>query len=455
VGDILAVDVGTTVFKMGVYDTKLSLKAEASRNYVINIHDKVQVDIEPHKWWNAFCETSIELNKYLPSVDVIAFSVTTPGLVAMDDNGFPLCPAILFLDGRSHQQAREIRQLVGEDTFLRETCNLPASGGSSLCSILWIKSNLPNVWLSTKKFGHCNTFMVKQLTGRWAIDPSTTSITGMYNTTLNNLTWNTKILKVAGIPIRKLPPLYPSHYNVGYILPEVASRLGYYPKVKILVGGNDAVLAALSGGLINPGDVNFVHGTCDITSVCVDHPISSPKFNIRCHIVPNRWLTFHVLNTGGKALEWFHSVFCRDMSKEYFFENYLPSILVNFLNDEHNDLIEKELPIYIPYLQGSRYDTETLTASYSQLTLATTRDMMLLALLKGNLTHPVQYLNEVSQFIKLNNRAQTTGGVARIKGFLDAKKRWTGNFDYEFQDQSSLRGAAILGQWHLRGTSTP
>jgi hypothetical protein len=113
------------------------------------------------------------------------------------------------------------------------------------------------------------------------------------------------------------------------------------------------------------------------------------------------------------------------------------------------------LPIYIPYLQGSRYDTEMLTACYSQLTLATTRDMMLLALLKGNLSHPVEYLNEVSQFIKLNNRAQTTGGVARIKGFLDAKKRWTGNFDYEFQDQSSLRGAAILGQWHLRGTSNP
>jgi hypothetical protein len=29
---------------------------------------------------------------------------------------------------------------------------------------------------------------------------------------------------------------------------------------------------------------------------------------------------------------------------------------------------------------------------------------------------------------------------------LDARRRWTGDFEYVFQDQSSLLGAAILGQ---------
>ena len=29
---------------------------------------------------------------------------------------------------------------------------------------------------------------------------------------------------------------------------------------------------------------------------------------------------------------------------------------------------------------------------------------------------------------------------------LEARHRWTGDFEYEFQDQSSLLGAAILGQ---------
>jgi hypothetical protein len=29
---------------------------------------------------------------------------------------------------------------------------------------------------------------------------------------------------------------------------------------------------------------------------------------------------------------------------------------------------------------------------------------------------------------------------------LEARRRWTGEFEYLFQDQSSLLGAAILGQ---------
>ena len=77
---------------------------------------------------------------------------------------------------------------MGEDYFLKETCNLPVSGGSSLCSILWIRENQPEVWEQAVKFGHTNTYMVKRMTGNWAIDPSTVSITGLYNAAANDLT---------------------------------------------------------------------------------------------------------------------------------------------------------------------------------------------------------------------------------------------------------------------------
>ena len=46
--------------------------------------------------------------------------------------------------------------------------------------------------------------------------------------------------------------------------------------------------------------------------------------------------------------------------------------------------------------------------------------------------------------VKLGRKVMTTGGGARIPGYIEAKKRWTGDFDYEYQDQSSLLGAAML-----------
>lgn len=446
--DILAIDVGTTAFKMGVFSPGLEKKCETSQVYQVNLYDQGKADVEPEKWWKALQDSCAALKEFLSSIGVISLSVTTPGLVPMAEDGKALGPAILFFDGRSHKQAREIRQRVGEEKFLRETCNLPVSGGSSLCSILWIRENQPDIWEATAKFGHCNTYMVKRFTDGWAIDPSTTSITGLYNTARHDLTWNRDILALSEIPENRLPSLMQSYDRAGKIRPEVARELGLPEHCDVLCGGNDAVLAALSGGLTDPGEINNISGTCEITSVCVDRPVSSRHFNVRCHVIPDRWVTFFVLNTGGKALEWFHSVFCQDMSQDEFFKEYVPSVLADFFGSENPDRLEAELPEYVPFLQGSRYSLEQLTAGFSGLTLETTREKMLLGLIRGNAVYHGQHLKEVAGLVKLGKKVVTTGGGVKVRGLLEVKKRWTGDFEYEFQDQSSLLGAAMLGHFY-------
>ena len=453
--DVLSLDVGTTAFKMGVFSPCLEKKYEASRSYDVHVYDGGSADVEPEKWWQALRECCAEIGDGLSSVGVITLSVTTPGLTPMAADGAALGPAILFFDGRSHQQARWVRSIVGEDKFLRETCNLPVSGGSSLCSILWIKEHQPDVWAAADKFGHCNTYMVKRLTGSWAIDPSTVSITGLYNSAANDLTWNRDVLDLVGIPESKLPPLMHSYSAVGEVLPEVASELGLPDGCTVLCGGNDATLAAFSGGLTEPGAINNICGTCEITSVVTDTPVSSRNFNVRCHVVPGRWLTFFVLNTGGKALEWFHSVFCRDMTENRFYEEYIPEVLSDFFQDPDRDRREAALPGYVPFLSGSRYALEQLKAGFSDVTLETTREDMLLGLIRGNAAYHGRHLQEVGSLVRLGKRVVTTGGGAKIPGYIEAKRRWTGGFAYEFQDQSSMLGAAMLGRIYQEGGWKP
>jgi len=437
---------------MGVFSPDLEKRCEFSRNYEVNLYDRGKADIEPEKWWLALKECCSEAKGFLSSVGVVSFSVTTPGMVPMDEDGKALGSAILMLDGRSHKQAREIREKVGEEKFLGETCNLPASGGSSLCSMLWIRENQPEVWKAAARFGHCNTYMVKRFTGAWAIDPSTLSLTGLYNTARHDLTLNQEVLSIAGIPESKLPPLMQSYHKVGEILPAVAGELGLPKNCDVLCGGNDAVLAFLSGGLTNPGDINNICGTCEITSVVVDRPVGSPNFNVRTHVIPNRWVTFFVLNAGGIALDWFHSVFCREMTQDQFYDAYVPSVLEDFFVSDDPDHLESEFPEYVPFLQGSRYSLEQLTASLSGLSLETTREKILLGLIKGIAVYHGGNLKEVSGLVKLGRKVMTTGGGAKIRGYLQAKKRWTGDFEYEYQDQSSLLGAAMLGQFHQTGS---
>jgi len=445
--DILAIDVGTTAFKVGVFSPNLEKRCEVQREYKFNVYDSVKVEIEPETWWRTLQDCCAEVRGFLSSVGVISFSVTT-GVVPMAEDGTALCPFILFLDGRSHKQAKEIRQRVGEEKFLREACNLPVSGGSSLCSILWIRENRPEIWERTAKFGHCNTYMVKRFTGDWAIDPSTTSITGLYNTTRHDLTWNKDVLHLSEIPEEKLPPLIQSYQRAGKILPRVARELGLSEDCDVLCGGNDAMIAALSGGLTEPGDINNVCGTADAVSVCSGKPVSSRNFNIRCHVIPDRWVLFFILNTGGKALEWFHSVFCREMDQDQFFKGYVPSVLDKFFHCEDPGRTEANLPQYVPFLQGSRYSLEQLKASFSGLTLETTREHLFLSLIKGNAAYQGGFLKEAGGVVQLGRKVTVSGGGARIKGILETKRRWMGDFEYQYQERSSVFGAAMLGQFY-------
>lgn len=83
------------------------------------------------------------------------------------------------------------------------------------------------------------------------------------------------------------------------------------------------------------------------------------------------------------------------------------------------------------------------------MTLETTRDDLLLSVIRGNLAYLGDHLREVAQLVTLGRKAGISGGGARIRGMIEARRRWTGDFDYVFQPQSSLLGAAMLGQMYL------
>lgn len=439
--NILAVDVGTTNLKMGIFNSSLKMEHFYEHTYNQNIVCDEKAEIDPEIWWTSIIDGCRSLGKHLRKVGVLALSVTTPGLVAMNEYGDALTKAILFLDQRSHKQAEHIISAIGKDLLLERACNLPVSGGSSLSSIVWIKENLPEIYSKTHKFGHTNTYLINKLTKKWAIDPSTTSVTGLYNTRMNNLTWNTDFLHKLAISEDKLPELYQSYEEVGNIEGRTAGLLGLPESCKVLCGGNDAVLSAFSAGINSPGDILHISGTCDILMVCLDYQSGSPSYNIRSHILPGLLLTLFVLNTGGKSLEWFHSVFCKEMSHDEFYSDYVPGVIGKRLN--------KEPPDYVPFLNGSRYSTRLLKADFLGIDTNSTRDDFLMAILKGNNLYMASHLKELSEIVKLSSTIKLTGGVMNIRNMLNVKRKWLGDYNYEYIDQSSLMGAAKLGKLYF------
>jgi xylulokinase len=445
---ILGVDIGTTSMKMGVFrlaDDALQPVRQFSQAYEVNIYnDGLFGDIEPDKWREAFAAGCRAMADAVAQVDIIALSGTTPGLTAMDKNGDALCPAILMLDQRSHAQARRIIDAVGLDRLLATTANMPVAGGCSLASILWLKDNAPDLFAQTHKFGHSNTWFAHWLTGAYAMDPSSASLTALYHTVRNDCTWDEEIARTFDLSTDRLPQLVPAYQSVGTVRGPLARELGFVKEPQVLIGGNDAVLAAYSVGAANPGDVINVNGTCEISLVCLPECLPSRNYNIRAHVLPGRWLTLHVMNAGGKALEWFHSVFCREMSAAEFFQGFLPRAVDAWLErDSH--------VTYTPYLMGSRYSLEPLQAQLLGLTPQTTREELLAAVVRGLCEYQGTHLREIEQHLPLRNSIHLTGGAVS-PALIRAKRKWMRDGNYVHEEDSSVKGAALLASHWLQGT---
>jgi len=443
---ILGVDIGTTSIKMGVFkviDNTLSLVRQFTQEYEVNIYNNgLFGDIEQDKWKRAFTAGCKEMEDLITDVDIISLSGTTPGLTAMDKDGEALYPAILMLDQRSRKQAKFIIETVGMEHLLKTTANMPVAGGCSLASILWLKDNCPEIFNKTYKFGHSNTYIAHWLTGSFAIDPSSASLTALYNTVRNDFTWNEDIAATFGISPHRLPQIVPAYASVGRIRRSVAQNLGFGKEPAVLIGGNDAVLAAYSVGINEPGDIINVNGTCEITLVCLDRCLASANYNIRAHVLPNRWLTLHVMNAGGKALDWYKSLFCSELSTEEFYSEFIPKAVDTWLNRDSQ-------VTYVPYLMGSRYSQEPLKAQLLGLTQQTSREEILAAIVRGLCEYQKNHLEEVGKSMSLQSTIYVTGGAVNT-ALIRAKSKWMRDCEYVHNEQSSVKGAAMLGQKYIK-----
>ncbi len=442
---VLAVDAGTTAMKIAVVENATNVLATSEQSYPMNMRGE-QRDIDTGHWWNAFLSCCQQLQPHISKVQAISFSVSTPGATALDENGNALTPAVLFLDGRSKQEAQYIRDTIGENELLKHTSNLPASGGATASTILWWKNHTPEIFEQAAFFGHTNTFFGKRLTGNWGMDPSTASLTAMYNTSSNDGTWNEEIAGKLGIPIEKLPPIVNSWQPVGELLPSIAKQTGLPAGIPVLMGGNDAMCAALDGGVTHEGAILDICGTCEIICIGLAKSIPGPRYNVRCHVIPNLWSTLYVLNTGGKALEWFHENFCREMDAEKFYNEYIPSVISDYFNC--GELWE--LPGYEVYLAGDRYSTEDKRAAFTHLTLDTNREKLLMAMIRENTRYMALHIEEMKQYVTLTDKIHLTGGGIS-DAFVRCKKRWMGDYEYALRGNSSLLGAAHLAHYHISG----
>ena len=257
---IAAFDAGTTAVKGTLVNEAGEAVLSRSVEFSTLFHEGFQ-EQAPQDWWAAFCEISRQFTGEIPAKNIsgIIMSGQMQDLIPLDEALDPLCPAILYSDGRAETQAAALEEAVGGEYFLRTTGNR-CDGSLPLPKLMWLKENRPELYARTAHILiSSKDYLTARLTGVCAGDVTACATAGAMD--IRRKRWDEKLLSAAGVDAKLFPALYQPHRQVGTVLPDAAAACGYRAGTAVFAGIGDAGATTLASGIHQPGQYNINLGT--------------------------------------------------------------------------------------------------------------------------------------------------------------------------------------------------
>jgi xylulokinase len=334
---------------------------------------------DPEAWWEASCAAIRDVLARHPSakIDAVGISGQMHSSVFLDRRGAVIRPALLWSDGRTTAECRDIVRRAGGEDRLREWVSNPALEGFTLPKILWLRNHEPGAFARLAKVLLAKDFVRLRLTGAMGTEPSDASGTLMFDPA--KLRWSQEMLDAVGLPLALLPDIGGSAEVLGRVTPAAAKLAGLTPGIPVVGGGADNACGAAGVGAITPGEAVSSWGTSGTVLAPTDEPRVDPKLRAHtfCHVAPGVWYVIGVVLSAGGAFAWYRDQCARELAEEE-----RDAVLV----DEAAAIPPgAEGVTFLPYLQGERtpHRDASLRAAFLGLSLAHSRSHMTRAVLEG------------------------------------------------------------------------
>ncbi len=273
---ILAFDLGTSGLKAAVLSSSAALLDSETVPLDISLLPGGGAEQHPLDWWKAMCAAAHALwgRGKVKAADVVGIALSSQwgGTVAVDEEGTPLRPALIWMDSRGRD---EVRKLAGgfpsvdgygamkAVSWLRKTGGVPSlSGKDPVGHIAWLKANEratydeaslllePKDWVNLKLTGRAASSF-DSIVAHWCTD----------NRRINDVRYDDGLLKLTGIERSKLPELVPSASVLGPVTKTSAEQLGISTSVQVVAGAADMHMAAIGAGTVDDYQAHLCLGT--------------------------------------------------------------------------------------------------------------------------------------------------------------------------------------------------
>jgi xylulokinase len=294
----LCFDIGSSSLKAAIVSEAGKLLGIARRPLAIRHGQDGAHEADADSWTEAAFSAGAEaiaaakraaIGSIGPSLEVraIAVSGNGPSLLAVDDSGLPLGPALSWLDRRAVAEAAEVSAIAGAvidpSFYLPKALRLWRSGGEVFRRRL-------------RWFFSCPEYLVFVLCGE--------ALTYLPAPGYEPYIWNASMIEALGLPADRFPSFAAPGRIVGKLLPAAAERLGCDPGAPLVSGYPDFLAAIVGSASIDIGVACDRTGTSEAINLCAPRPFPSRDLLSLPHPVPGLWNLSGGVSTAGAALEW-------------------------------------------------------------------------------------------------------------------------------------------------------
>lgn len=240
---LIGIDIGTSGTKSILFDPKGKVVASTTEEYPMYQPKNGWTEQNPNDWWRAVYKTLCKITQNVDGeICGIGLSGQMHGLVMLDENNEVIRNAIIWCDGRTAEECKEIEELVGHDRLIEITAN-PAMASFTAAKMMWVKKH------ELENFKRCRHILLPKdyirfmLTGVFATYVSDAS--GMQLLDVSKRCWSDEVLKKLEIDEDLLAKVYESPEVTGYVTENAAKACGLTNGIPVAAGAGDNAAAAI------------------------------------------------------------------------------------------------------------------------------------------------------------------------------------------------------------------
>lgn len=431
---LLAVDIGTTSAKCLAMTTDGKVISTKQSFYPTTFSQDGFAEQDPELIYKGVVEiiraSVVSSSKCLG----ISFSSAMHSLTAVDREGNLLLPLIIWSDLRSKEQFYELdrKGLLGKLCAITGT---PVHPMTPLCKLLWLKENEPEIFLNAFKFISIKEFILYRLTGKFVVDYSIATATGIFD--IEKLKWSDEALSLLS--------LFSNRFSTPVSVTEKISLLESKAKefeldrsTPIIVGASDGCLAQLGSGAMNKGDLTITLGTSGAVRVASSKRLIDPEGKIFNYLLrEGEYICGGPTNSGTAIVDWFAKNFYATKKN-----------IDQLLNEVESVPAGCEGLMMLPYLLGERapiYDPDARGVFFG-VSVRHTSLYFQKAMLEGICFELNWIMESVEKFVGKSDRIFVSGGITHAPKWVQMLADVLGRelILSESRDASSL-GAAMIG----------